>query len=100
MKIKTLILLLFISISVCGQQTKKWLENIENPQYSTDELKKDNVKSEYLKHDFSTLLTPKQDFLGFIGQDYRRIRIYFTSITKDSSNKEKYINLIRSLFVL
>ena len=91
MKIKTLILLLFISISVCGQQTKKWLENIENPQYSTDELKKDNVKSEYLKHDFSTLLTPKQDFLGFIGQDYRRIRIYFTSITKDSSNKEKYI---------
>jgi len=91
MKAKTLIMLLFISISIFGQQTKEWLEKIENPKYASDELKKDNFKSKYLNYDFSTLLTPKHDFLGFIGQDYRRIRIYFTSIMKDTINQEKYL---------
>ncbi len=78
MKINALVILLLISICVCGQQTNEWMERLENPENSSDELKKDNVKPEYLKYDFSTLLTPKQEFLGFIGKDYRRIRIYYT----------------------
>lgn len=91
MKIRTLIISLFISISVFGQQTKEWLEKIENLENSSNQLKKENLKTDYLNYNFSTLFSPKQDFLGFIGQDYRRIRIYFTSIIKDTSNQEKYL---------
>jgi hypothetical protein len=91
MKIRILIISLFICISVFGQQTKEWLEKIENPEYSSGKLKQDNFKAKYLKYDFSTQLTPKQDFIGFIGQDYRRIRIFFTSLTKDTSDQEKYL---------
>ena len=86
MKTKALIVSLFISFSVFGQQTIEW-----DFEYDSYGLKKDNLKSEYLNFDFSTLLTPKQDFLGFIGKNFRRIRIYYTSINKDPTSQEKYL---------
>ncbi|MCK9452376.1 MAG: hypothetical protein M0Q90_11850 [Bacteroidales bacterium] len=90
MKTSVSILLILISVTIFGQQTESWKENLENPKFSSNELIKGNLKSEYLKYDFSTLLTPKHDFLGFIGQDFRRIKIYFTSLTKDINNQDVY----------
>lgn len=65
-------------------QSKEWINQLENPKYNTDELKTDNLIDKYLAYDFSTLLIPKSDFIGYIGDDYKRIYIYYTSITKDT----------------
>jgi hypothetical protein len=65
-------------------QTKKWINQLENPKYDIYELKPDNLIDKYKAYNFSTLLTPKSDFIGYIGDDYKRIYIYYTSITKDT----------------
>lgn len=86
----TAFLILTINI-LFGQQERIWLENLENPNYSSERLEKENLISEYSKYDFSTLLTPKQDFEGFIGEDFQRIKMYFTSISKDLTDQENYL---------
>jgi hypothetical protein len=53
-------------------------------------LKPENFKSKYSQYDFSTLMVPRSEFLGFIGTDYRRIKMYYSSIVKDESNPERY----------
>ena len=78
------------STFIFGQQTQEWLYNLENPEFSSDELKKENFKTEYLKNDFSTLMIPRGDFLGYIDSDFDRIRIYFTAISKDLINQDLY----------
>jgi|APSaa5957512576_1039674.scaffolds.fasta_scaffold29669_2 hypothetical protein len=90
MKIIITLILTFAVGNIFGQQSKQLLEKIENPENSLFELKKENFKAKYLKYDFSTLLTPKQDFLGFIGNDFQRIKIYFASISKDEKKHENY----------
>jgi hypothetical protein len=84
------IILIFSSVLIFGQQTQYWLDNLENPKFSSYELKNKNSKTEYLKYDFSTLLIPRQDFLGYIDSNFRRINIFFTSISNDPKNKEIY----------
>jgi hypothetical protein len=54
---------IFLSLFTYGQQTKAWLEKIENPKYDIDRLKKEDLKTSYSQFDFSTALTPKSDFL-------------------------------------
>ena len=58
MRTLILIILIFTSSITFGQQTQVWIEKLENPKYSMDELKNENLKSKYLEYDFSTLLTP------------------------------------------
>jgi hypothetical protein len=93
-------MLIIFSFSVSGQQTKEWINMLENPKYNTYELLKENLRVDYLKYDFSTLLIPRQEFLGYIGSDYRRIKIFFTSVTKDSADSKIYrikgISLVRN----
>ena len=90
MKQLIIIITIFSFNTIFGQQTTDWLNRLENPKYTSDDLKKENFNSEYLKYDFSTLLIPKKDFIGYIGTEFRRIQIYFTSICKDLINKEIY----------
>lgn len=90
MKINAVIILIFLSTTIFGQQTKEWINNLNNPQYDTYELRKENVKNDFIKYDFSTLLIPRKEFLGYIGSDYRRIQIFFTSIVKDSLRTDTY----------
>ncbi|MBN2174264.1 MAG: hypothetical protein JW731_09040 [Bacteroidales bacterium] len=85
-----LIIVLFILNTTIGQQVQQWIDGLENPKYPVDELHEENFKSKYLSYDFSTLLIPRQEFLGYIGSDYRRIRIYYTSVFKDTNNPEIY----------
>ena len=72
------------------QQKKIWLENIEHQKYNSFDLTPENLKTEFLHYDFSTLFIPKQEFLGIIGTDYQRIKICFTSINKNSANEAQY----------
>lgn len=85
----TSIIILF-ALLVNAQQTQQWPDILEN--YSTKELQLDkkNSKDAYLNYDFSTLMVPRTEFLGFIGTDYRRIKVYFLSIVKDESNPDIY----------
>jgi hypothetical protein len=90
MKIKVFTILIFLSTSIFGQQTEEWMKMLENPKYDSYELEKENLKNDFLKYDFSTLMVPRQEFLGYIGSDYRRIKIFFSSVVKDSSNEDTY----------
>ncbi len=91
MKIKTNILIaLFVYSLLYGQQTKTWIEKLEKPKFSSLELYDNDVKEKYLEYDFSTLLIPKSNFLGFIGNEHKRLRIYFTRISKNNTNPELY----------
>jgi hypothetical protein len=86
MKVKMSILMLFFSIAVIGQQTKEWINMLENPKYDIYDLVQKNQRDDFAKYDFSTLLVPRQEFLGYIGSDYCRLKIFFTSVTKDSTD--------------
>jgi hypothetical protein len=65
-----------------GNQTEDWTKQLEHPQWKSSELKDENFKSKYINYNFSKLLIPKSDFLGYIGSNYKRIKIYFQSINK------------------
>jgi hypothetical protein len=66
------------------------IKQLENPKYSDDSLTKDNLIEKFVRYDFSPLFIPRYDFLGYIGKDYKRIKIYFTSISKDKVNNKLY----------
>lgn len=84
-------LLLFLSNQAFSQQTEKWLNRLENPENPLFKgLKTENFLTNYLKHDFSNLLIPKTDFLGYIGSDYRRIEVNFKSIKKSNKTPNLY----------
>ncbi len=86
-----IIFLLFISTGAVAQQTTEMSSDLENPAHpKLDELKPDNVIANYLKYDFSDLLIPRSEFLGYIGTDYRRIRVNFNSIVKSESKPDLY----------
>lgn len=86
-------ILLFFIISIAeafGQQTTEWLKKLENPELASCELKEENVLSDYLKHDFSDLLMPKRQVLGYIGANYRRIEVTFSAVTKSATLTNVY----------
>ena len=85
------ILFLIIPIAEAfGQQTNEWLIKLENPEFVSYELKKENVISDYLKHDFSELLMPEQQVLGYIGANYRRINVTVSAVNKNPTLPNVY----------
>lgn len=44
----------------------------------------------YEERDFSSLLTPKTRFLGYIGDAYQKLDIVFTSVGRDDQNPSHY----------
>jgi hypothetical protein len=64
-----------------------WLKQLENPENEFYKLKASNLVGEYKAYDFASLIQPKTEFLGFIGRDYRRIRINFISVKKDPNSQ-------------
>jgi hypothetical protein len=80
---KIIVLLIILSSSAAyGNQTDEWIKYLENPPWSSDELKHKNYKSQYLHYDFSQLLVPRSEFLGYIDPNFKRIKIHFKSISK------------------
>ena len=87
--ILTGILFLFM-FSSFAQQTTEWIRLLENPEFETDSLKNENSILKYLHYNFSTLMSPKEEFLGFIGNEYKRIRIFITAINKEAIDQSSY----------
>ena len=84
--ILTFNVLLFISALLAGQKidySEDWLSKLENPKNKSDILNPDNLIDKYELLDFSSLIKPNTEFLGFIGNDYQRICISFTKVEKD-----------------
>lgn len=73
-----------------GQQTIEWLKQLDHPQFPKWTLKEENMLSKYLKHDFSRLLTPNTEILGYIGANYGRIKVTFSSVKKSSTLPNLY----------
>lgn len=59
---------------------------------ASEYIAKTDIRDKMLVHDFAPLLTqtPQQRVLGFIGKDYRRIRIKFISVIKNRTVPEQY----------
>jgi len=67
-----------------------WLSWKEHSGYEASTLKDINLKTSYIKHDFSNILLPKHNFIGYIEPDYKRLKIKFTSITKNPIKEDQY----------
>lgn len=71
----------FLSLSIYSQSQ-------ENDNTST--YKALNLIENYSEYDFSDLLLPKSDFLGFIGDDFKRVKIKFNQIKKSNNTATIY----------
>jgi hypothetical protein len=87
MRIYVIIICLIVSINHIFSQksnySNDWLKQLDYPKSDIYILNKDNYINKYKKYDFSSLIIPSTDFIGFIGSDYKRFKIYYTSIFKD-----------------
>lgn len=72
-----LFVLLFLPVFCISQQQNEWLEQFESAEY----LPENNIRL-YQQFQFETLLVPRSDFIGYIGEDYQRIQINYTSVTR------------------
>ena len=76
----------FLAFSQSGY-VKSRKDNLDKHHFSKEELNK-----KFLKYDFSGLFThtANSSVYGFIGDNYRRIRIKFISVAKDSLSSNVY----------
>jgi len=92
---KQLITLLFLILALIAKcqsvdYQKFWIDSIESSKDYYNELKTENKLETYQIFDFTPLFFPKNEFYGFIGPDYTRIKMYFLSIKRDSANQCLY----------
>ncbi len=99
-------LVLFVTIillTIMGaraQQSHDWHQMLKDPNFVGEKLKSQDRVDHYAEHDLSTLFAPRTQFLGFIGDDFQRLKIYFTSILKVPRDPRTYrvegISIIKS----
>ena len=82
-----LIVLLTCATAANAGQAQEWLKSIE----SSHDLAPGNVKQKYLHFDFSDLMKPKKEFLGYIGAGYQRLKMSFSSVAKSPAHPELYL---------
>jgi len=78
--------------------SENWLKLLETPQIELYRLKHDNYFKKYKSYNFSRLIKPETEFLGYIGDDYQRIFVKFHSVKKGLS--EDIYQLAGSILVL
>lgn len=77
--------------SSCGGLVKREAEALYNPNPDSADLPICSQETDkYLTRDFSNLLIPSSEFIGFIGDNYQRLFIDFNSVTQDKNNKKIY----------
>jgi hypothetical protein len=79
---KLILIILLIPFQLFAQQETQWIKSIESPNDSNSLLKEENVMDQYKHLDFSELIKPKTEFLGFIGTKFRRIDLEFVEVEK------------------
>lgn len=72
-----------------SSQVQEYLHSLETAS-GDNALKAKDEMERYVSFDFSSLLKPKNNFLGYIGNDYKRLYITFASIKKDLLNPKIY----------
>jgi len=85
-----LVLICTPTVGAICQQSSDWMKYLENPESAKWELTEGNKLSNYTNQDFSELLTPKTKILGYIGSNFRRIDVKFSSVRKSSNLKNIY----------
>jgi hypothetical protein len=93
MLIKSVIVfLLFFSLNVHGQLSEVAIK-FRNDISKNNDLSKIDYKDSLVKFDFSNLWTQTDNkcVVGFIGDNYQRIRIKFLSVAKDVKHPNIYI---------
>lgn len=85
-----IIFLTVFSFTARSQQIERWIYGLENQKDSLYTVKDSSFTEKYSEYDFSNLLTPNSNFLGFIGADYKRIEMVFQSVKKSNKNKAVY----------
>ncbi len=80
--------ILFSAIITCQKvdYSQDWIRLLESPRYEIFKLKPENYFEKYRSYDFSILIKPETEFLGFIGKNYQRIFITFHSVKKGPDN--------------
>ena len=80
------IILILTSEHFCfSQRHDDWIENL-----NLDKLYLSNKLNNFNSYNFSSLFIPQHNFLGFIGDNYQRLNIYFTSVYKNKMNPNLY----------
>ncbi len=79
-----LILLTLLPIVTYAQQEQQWIQKLESTENYRYKLDTTNYKNDFSEIDFSELLIPRDEFIGYIGDGFKRIQIEFTSIRKDT----------------
>lgn len=77
------VVLCVTGIDCFAQQEQQWMQALESPRFERRKLREVNELDDFLRFDFSMLLMPRSEFLGFIGEGYKRIHIFFTSIERN-----------------
>ena len=85
---RTIIILLLLSQISFAQK----VDRIERNFPRSEELKAQNLVTEYNQFDFSNIWTETKNnrVLGIIGEDHQRLKIKLSSVKKDSNNPNKY----------
>lgn len=88
---KTYLILLFVLITniLFGQRNS---EEYKNGILSNNRIDKKEIINDFIHYDISSLLTQRPDnlVLGFIGDNYQRIRIRLISVIKNKENPNQY----------
>ncbi|HMO81494.1 MAG TPA: hypothetical protein PKD24_11960 [Pyrinomonadaceae bacterium] len=101
MKLVVFVTMVLLSImGARGQQSQGWDQMLKDPDFAGEKFKSQNRVDHYVTHDFSTLFTPRTQFLGFIGDDFQRLKIYYTSISRIPKDPRAYrvdgISIVKS----
>lgn len=93
-------IILFTLVGARAQQSRDWHQMLKDPNFTGERFKAQSRVDHYAEYDFSTLFAPRTQFLGFIGDDYQRLKIYFTSISKAPRAPRSYrvdgISIVKS----
>ncbi len=81
----TMAFLFFFPVLSFGQPAADAIE-----EKSQQTFFQEDIKEQFISYDFTRLIIPGEDFLGFIGSNYRRIHIYYNSVKKDLSDPFLY----------
>lgn len=91
------VLLLTVSILANASQVDEWLDGLDHPLHRSLTLKPKNLLQKYISYDISSLLIPRSEFLGYIGNNYQRLHIHFKSVSRSPTNQEQYLIIGESI---
>ncbi|WMN07324.1 hypothetical protein QYS48_28500 [Marivirga arenosa] len=83
-------LLIIVSLTVISQFSFAQSDATEYVELVKKNFHQEDIREKLIDYDFTRLIIPNQDFLGFIGSKYRRIKTFYNSIQQDTVDPFKY----------